>query len=166
MPAKASAGFTLIEMIVVLIIVGVIMGMVSLSRPGDGSVDRLRRETRRLQALIQLAREEAILTHREIGLRQEAQGYQFLVFSGENWQSQPLQDTPLRQRRLPEDIRLTLRLEEQGGKEEAGQGLPQLVFWSSGEATAFRAEFRLRSGQSYKLKGDAIGETVLGPAAF
>lgn len=164
MHSRYGAGFTLIEMLVVLLIVGVILGLVTLSRPRNEPRDLLRQETRRLQALIQLARQEAILTHREIGLRRDAQGYQFLVFSGENWQAKPLQGTPLRARALPEDISLVLRIEGQQGKDEPGQALPQLVFWSSGEATAFRAEFRLRGGPSYELRGDDRGETVLGSA--
>ncbi len=56
--ARASAGFTLIELMVVVALIAIAVGVVSLSLR-DGDSDRLDQEAARLSALLETARAEA-----------------------------------------------------------------------------------------------------------
>ena len=75
--AAVQRGFTLLEMMVVLILIGIVMGMAMLSFGGTGPQDRLEEEARRLMQLVGLAREEAILQVEDIALEVERTGYRF-----------------------------------------------------------------------------------------
>src|SRR5690625_3085555 len=71
-------GFTLIEVLIVLLIIGVIVGLAALAFR-DNRADELAREAQRLRAVLALASEEAIVKSRELGLRFDADGYRFFV---------------------------------------------------------------------------------------
>ena len=77
---RTPAGFTLIEMLVVVLIVGVITAGVMLSVSLTGGDHELQTETERLATLMNYARDEAELQTRELGLVCSAHGYQFLAF--------------------------------------------------------------------------------------
>jgi len=57
-PALAAAGFTLVELLVVLLLIALTSGLVGLSLR-DGSESRLEREAQRLAALLEAGRAEA-----------------------------------------------------------------------------------------------------------
>ena len=57
-PARTAAGFTLVELLLVLMLIAMVSGMASLALR-DGSEDRLEREALRLSALLEAGRAEA-----------------------------------------------------------------------------------------------------------
>lgn len=57
-PKRATAGFTLVELLLVLLLIAMVSGMASLALR-DGSEDRLEREALRLSALLEAGRAEA-----------------------------------------------------------------------------------------------------------
>ena len=70
----ASAGFTLIEVLVVLVLIGVIAGLATLSL-GNGAERELRKESDRLAAVLRLARDELLISggnERALGLRRDS----------------------------------------------------------------------------------------------
>lgn len=107
----SSSGFTLIEIMVVMVIIGVLATLVSLSISGRAVDDRMQAESRRLQQLLRLASDEAQAKGLEIGLRQTLDGFEFLVPdpAGARWNV--LQEGPFRPRQVPAPFYLELRVD-------------------------------------------------------
>lgn len=105
---QRAAGFTLLELLVVLVIAGIMLGMVSFNAmPGEQQV--LQKDAQRIALLFQLARDEAIVRNRPIAFEADSQGYRFLLRGDNEWQ--PLaQDDMLRERafsRAPVNISIS-----------------------------------------------------------
>ncbi len=104
-------GFTLIELMVVVVIVAILFSYTTLAIRGNSPEDAIKEEAQRLERLIQLAMEESILRGEEYGIEVFIDGYRFLRLSEHQWQ--PLSgDRILRERKLSDDIELEMRLED------------------------------------------------------
>ena len=77
LPAR---GFSLLELLVVVFIIGILATMFTLSVGVLGSDPEIDKETDRLQALLELAREEAVMNGHELGLHFYPDGYEFATF--------------------------------------------------------------------------------------
>lgn len=77
-------GFTLIEVLVVVVILAVIAGALVIALP-QFDQRRAEREAERLAALLALACEQAELAGRELGLHLVAGGYGFSLADGDRW---------------------------------------------------------------------------------
>lgn len=115
-PAFRSRGFTLLEMIVVVFIIGIIISFATLS-VGTGHGRIVQDEVRRLQSLMTLASEEAVLQTQEIALEVYRNGYRFmsLVQMEQAWEWRPIQeDSTFRARCLPEGMEFEAEIEGLG----------------------------------------------------
>lgn len=80
-----ARGFTLLELLVVLVIAGLTLGMVSFNAmPSERQI--LLKESQRIALLLQLARDEAIVRNRPIAFEADQQGYHFLMRDDNAWQ--------------------------------------------------------------------------------
>lgn len=95
-PAQRVAGFTLLEMLVVLVIVGIIAGVASLSLTRNPRTD-LREEGQRLALLFESADDEAQVRGHPLVWEANTQGYRFLERHADAWR--PLHDALFAQRR-------------------------------------------------------------------
>ncbi len=77
-------GFTLLELLVVLVIIGIMLGAVSFSTI-QSSRQRLQTDAQRLALLLQLAREEAIVRNAPTAFEATENGYHFLVRTENRW---------------------------------------------------------------------------------
>ncbi|WP_158583550.1 type II secretion system minor pseudopilin GspH [Salinisphaera sp. Q1T1-3] len=118
--SRSTAGFTLIEILVVLVIVGVALSFATLSINPTGADDRLNDESQRLSALVQTAADEAILSGHTIGLEIGRDGYRFVELNEAGWKTITGPDSPLRPRRLGDGIHLD-RLSLDGQNESGRQ---------------------------------------------
>ncbi|GMU70070.1 MAG: hypothetical protein AMXMBFR37_24020 [Steroidobacteraceae bacterium] len=164
-----TRGFTLVEILVVVVIIGLLaVGMV-LSLGTAKRDDALETEARRLDTLIGYTREHAELATREYGLRIEADRYAFLAFDPRRGIWHVLDDDDvLRERTLPPGLRIRLRIE---GREvmlrppKTGEPLqPQLMLFSNGDVTPFELTLE-RAGSTpvavATLASDDDGAVVL-----
>jgi len=147
-------GFTLVEVMVVLVIVGVIMTTVLLTVRAGGEGRVARDEVRRLDHLVELAHDEAVHQMRELGLQFHASGYRFVEWEGSEWRA--LERMPaFRPRTWPDILVLTLEVEGQPVNvphQLPDQIRPQVVFLSSGEVSHFVLTLADAAGNGERLR--------------
>lgn len=167
MPAPVpgrSAGFTLLELMVVLVLIGIIFSFAMLSLGGDDLSEMMEQETRRLVTLLALAGDEAVLRGEELAVHFSDEGYEFLVLYDAGWQPSG-GDALLKAYTLPAGI--TIRLEVDGDPPGlAGQGddrddealTPEVFILSSGEMTPFTATLQAHDSTTrYRLSASVLG---------
>lgn len=104
-------GFTLLELLVVVVIVAILFTYTTLAIRSDSAEDIIKKEAQRMERLIELALEESILRGEEYGLEIYLDGYRFLRRPEALWE--PISnDKILRERELPNDMEMEFRLEE------------------------------------------------------
>src|SRR5580658_3440376 len=164
-----SKGFTLVEILVVLVIMALVVSIAMLSIGTTGRDRQLDEETRRIQGLVDLLHERALLEGRDFGLRIEPTAYEFVVYDPrrDRWSSLS-QESEFRRRELPKGVSFQLELDSQivvikaidtsFSSDEAPPG-PQVAIAASGEGTPFRLTL-LRDGTAAKASvgGDALGK--------
>ena len=164
-----SKGFTLLELLVVLVMIGIILGMAVLSLGDGGRRDRIRQEGQRIAILFNLLSQEAVLNSAEYGVLLKPDGYGFLHFIDGEWQ--PLEkDSLLVERDLPEDMELSLYMDKVNvslepqllGENETNKIKPQLIFFSSAERTPFELEITYRDPPELRqqIDGPLLGDVL------
>ena len=158
---RASRGFTLIEVLVVILIIGIIINFVTLSLGGRSPTDSLKTEARRFTSLIELAAEEALLQSELIGIVVEEDNYPFLVREGESWAAS--EETVFRRRNLPEGIHFELITEQKAAREAKGDTpTPDIVLLSSGELTPFEIKVTTDlTDDFFRITGSETGALAL-----
>ena len=108
---RSSRGFTLLELMVVIVIVGIMFSFLALSIRSSSPEEAIKKESQRLHHLIQLALEEAVLRGEEYAVLFKPNSYQFVHLTDHGWQ--PIEnDRLLRLRELPLDIAIELEVEK------------------------------------------------------
>jgi type II secretion system protein H len=109
---RARAGFTLLEMLVVVFIIGLVAAGAILSLGATGRDRQLEQERDRLTALIAYVRDRGAMMTTEYGIRCGQHGYRFVYYDNRtlSWQPETLDDT-LRERKLPRGLDLQLVIE-------------------------------------------------------
>ncbi|MBL1432587.1 MAG: type II secretion system protein GspH [Gammaproteobacteria bacterium] len=165
---QRQKGFTLLELIVVTLIIGVIVGSVSLSSGLNRQVD-VKEEIERLAALIDLAAQESVFKSTEIAVEFEENSYRFLTLVENEWQ--PIEaDRLLRERQLPAGLEIELFIEGEekeifSVKTEGSdkKNIPPRIFLlSSGELTPFEISLKGVDGDTlYTLVGQINGQLAI-----
>lgn len=171
--SRCNRGFTLVELLVVILIIGLTLGFAVLKI--DSSEDEaLNSEARRFAALARLAAEEAVLQSQELAVELTPSGYAFVALGAEGWKPVEADDGVFRPRELPAEMTLNGELngepiafvdEEDEPKEgEEPPPKPRIFFFSSGEMTPFTLDFRRDFGNAYQVTGDYMGEVKVATA--
>ncbi|BFM14397.1 GspH family T2SS minor pseudopilin variant LspH [Maricurvus nonylphenolicus] len=148
-------GFTLLEILVVVTIIGILAGLATLA---IGGTDRreLQHEAQRLHQLFNLATDEATFNHSNFGFSLTETGYAFFRFDEDKEQWLSLDEKPWRAYTLPPFAKLNLELQGEAGtlgdargdafrdKNNKNSQQPTVMILASGELTPFRIEFSLR----------------------
>ena len=167
--STSEHGFSLLELLVVIVIIAILFTFTTLAIRGTSPEELLETEAQRLDQLLQLALEEAILRGMEYGLEFTPNSYRFLLYIENTWQ--PLEsDRLLRERQLPENMEFELEIEQidvlideterKDDDDDKAKSRPQVFLLSSGEITP---EFSVRLvmpgvATSYLVTANANGE--------
>lgn len=156
-----TTGFTLIEILVVVVILGVLAAALTLAVGVGGGERQLARQAEQIQALVGYACEQAELTGREIGVSMNTTGYRFSRLERDNWQA--FREGELRPRAWIANGGALLSRDGHGVEIVAQfPDKPQLLCFSSGELTPFRLDLNLpEATQLYRLDGQPDGTVTL-----
>jgi general secretion pathway protein H len=163
-----NRGFTLVEIMVVVVIMAVIISLAVLSIGVTGRDAQLDEESRRLEGLITLLHERALLEGRDFGLRIEPAGYEFVLYDAvrDRWVTFT-DESEFRHRRLPAGVSFQLELDSQpvvlkpleSDLHSDAPPPPQLTIAASGEGTPFRLILERESTHATaSVAGDALGK--------
>lgn len=181
-----SAGFTLIELLVTLVIIGISVGVVLLSIGVIREPPMTETALTDLAARVGLARDEAALQGRNLGVRFYPDGYAFFdldpdsgawtTLTGDDLLAPTTFDEDLLPELVVEDRRIELErrveAEEDDDEEQlidafgnvierAGE-VPHVLILSSGEVTPFEIELEMIGSDDYmRLEADFFGDMTL-----
>jgi len=150
-------GFTLIELMVVLLIMGLFAGLVStITRPDDRAL--LRVEAERLAQLLDLAATKSRLTGISIAWTADGPGYRFLQYNEDTYWSEILDDDSMRPRTLPQGMIIAaMRVENTRTPQ-----LMRLEFNPYGETPVFSVEMAL-GAERCTVAGSPVGDVRVLP---
>src|SRR3984885_14999047 len=163
-----NKGFTLVEILVVIVIMAVVISITVLSVSATGRDSQLDEESRRIEGLVGLLHERALLEGRDFGLRIEPAAYEFVVYDQrrDRWMLLD-QEREFRHRELPKGITFQLQLDSQTvvikpvdrNLTNGAPPNPQVAIAASGEGTPFRL-ILLRDATQAKtaVDGDSLGK--------
>ncbi len=146
-----NRGFTLIEMLVVLMIMGLFIGLVStITQPDERTVLQL--EAERLSQLLDFAATEAQLTGKRIAWTADDSGYRFWRAAEDGSWSEIRDNELLRARALPQGVAVSgFRVENM-----RPQGSMRLEFTPQSSPLAFRIGMSLGAAR-YTVTGSPVG---------
>lgn len=146
---KNDTGLTLIEIVIVIAIISITMAMTTISF-GNPQQKQIEQHSARLNALIQLAREQAIFNGQDYALTVVTTGYAFYQLTASGWQL--IDDDPLfRARQLNQDLNFKLYLEGIRVQLDTDFEGPQIFIHSDGEVTPFQITITNNNDLSYQL---------------
>lgn len=183
---RPNRGFTLIEILVVMLIIGILATAISLSVGHRTVEDRMEAESRRMEQLLRLAFDEALAKGLDLGLRQTYDGFEFMAPDPQTQSWAIVNEGLFRPRQLPPPFLIELRIDErlidpvrpataeQLSPDAQGDGSlnlendeqavePQILILSSGEMTAFTLDLKMKGHPAwYRLEADSFGQMSTG----
>lgn len=147
---RPHAGFTLIEVAVVLLLITIVLGMVGLRL--DNDMPLVRDESARLRLVLQAAQEQAAFSGQVLGLALEESGYRFARLNDKN-EFEALESDLLRAYAFPEGVRMS---------DIVAEGEGHIVISPTGELTTFNATLA-KGGVAWRIEGSANGRIQTQP---
>ena len=130
----AERGFTLIEILVVVVIIGTTLGFAMLAFGDFGASRKATVTAEQFSSYIKLIQQRAILEANAFAINLNKEGYETLRFNRNSWQPMPNKSI-FHSRNFPPTIVITLHRTKRQIKK------PEIIISSSGDMTEFRMDF-------------------------
>jgi general secretion pathway protein H len=155
---RRAAGFTLIEIMVVVFIIGLVTAAAVITFGGDHRDTELDKEAQRLDALLAYVREQAELQTRDYGFRTNGDSYSFVVFDvlTNQWRVAE-EDDALRARTYPDGIEPAVVVEgrpivlDEKKKPGLDDFKPQVMIFANGDLSSFEIDLQ-RDGSADRAR--------------
>ena len=164
--ARSSAGFTLIEILVVVVVVGLLASIAVLNMGSGAQLRDLKNDAQALYLNLQAASDQAVLDNEEIGLVIGHGGYSMAVYDEDKGIWQPGSGRLFDHHSLPDWVALSLIQQQAKGGEQRhlpsaqnNKIHPNLVLFSSGETTPFEIHVQKKKDDTspvYIIKSDGV----------
>ncbi|MGL5046828.1 MAG: type II secretion system minor pseudopilin GspH [Shewanella sp.] len=179
------AGFTLMEVMLVILLMGLSAAAVTMSIGNSGPQQALDRTARQFIAATEMVLDETVLSGLFIGIVIEKTRYQFVVYKDGQWE--PLdKDRLLSEKQMEQGVELNLVLDglplvqedeekdswfeepliEPSTDDKKKHPEPQVMLFPSGEMSAFELTFIAKTNKGQQAEalvvGDALGKLTLG----
>ena len=150
---SANSGFTLVELLVVLIIITVITSVACFSFGDFGTSRQALATAKEFSAWLTLLQQNAILETRALGVTLRNHGYDTVIFEEDRWQA-PKRQFLFRPHIFPEKVQLICRI---GCMKKE----PHIIIDASGNMPYFKIDFIASSKTSVTLTNSHHGELSL-----
>lgn len=166
-------GFTLIEVLLVVLLIGVVTGIVLLAASPNDASRVVATEAERLADVLSLASEEAVNNNQQMGLLFDEKNYTFVVLDeqSQKWEVSPEPIFAAHElaevvslHLLKDDMQKVMVLDEDKDNEQQAV-TPQVLFLSSGESSSVILELASEDGSEQKIVVDDLGTVTLNPEA-
>lgn len=143
-PRRRERGFTLLELLVVLSIIGILATIVVVSFVGSDHHSIVRNEADRMIRTLELARKESMLRNELWGVLLEDDTYEFVYYDFDQSQWLPLDRKPYVESPLEKSLELVFNSPEEVANETSGEEgeVPEIVIEPTGEITPFQIDIR------------------------
>ncbi len=179
-----QTGFTLMEVMLVILLMGLTAAAVTMSIGNSGPQQALERTAQQFMAATELVLDETVLSGQFIGVVIEKTSYQFVFYKDGKWN--PLEkDRMLSEKQMETGVSLNLVLDglplvqedeeekswfdepfiEAKTEDKKKHPEPQIMLFPSGEMSAFELSFIAKTDKGQidvLVVGDALGRLTLG----
>lgn len=179
------AGFTLMEVMLVILLMGLTAAAVTMSIGNSGPQQALDRTARQFMAATEMVLDETVLSGQFIGIVIEKTSYQFVFYKDGKWE--PLdKDRLLSEKQMEPGVVMNLVLDglplvqddeeddswfeepliEPSADDKKKHPDPQVMLFPSGEMSAFELTFITKTDKGQQAEalvvGDALGRLTIG----
>ena len=183
---KQVKGFTLLELMLVLALMGFLFSSITLPDISQDPYDEVEKEAKKISTLIDMLSEYSVLNNQITGFVIKDNEYGFLLFDGEKWQE--IMEPPFNRVELEENFLVELKLDglewqeqnmlssvqwiEEDELEELSKDaepdqfiFPQVFIFPSGELSPFELDVSYSDGFDidilFRIRGEFIAPVTL-----
>ena len=176
------SGFTLLELLLVMTIIGILAATVTLAVSDAGARQRVQTEAERVALAIELARTEALTRNEIWGLSVSPSGYAFQTYDPEADEWEVLDERPFQPRRAEDGLLFTVQAElaQHSQADEDGDatlpflasddddaasqaGFPSIAILPGGEVTPFEVVVSSGDLPPWSARSDGIARVLAAP---
>jgi len=158
-------GFSLLELMVVLMIVGILVTMGVLSLKLGSQQAKVEEEIQRIRGVLEFAQEQAIFKHEELAVRFEEDAYTFARLGANEDGKQTWvdieKDRQFQTHHLPDGMKLYVQVKDGSLAMTGEKGATSAMVYvlSSGEISPFELRIEATDGSQYALSSDFLGRS-------